>query len=217
MSETQSVTIETKTPTGSHPAVPMIINNNNQPARPSIGVIPNPSTPAERFGMRGWDFALCLIPAYLLMQGKIPVGYGVALIGLLGGPPEIVRQIIKLMRVVNERAAGRRSEATAAAGSALALILAGYTQVKVVGGGVAFAAILAGACVGCSGVKYEREECTAPDTWNCIRDQPHLCSPETPPQWTPVGDRPCGETNSTCARNASGRTYCRPNFDAGAP
>ncbi len=192
------------------PNTPTIVSHRSTPP---IGIIPNPSTPTERILTRGWDIVLCLIPAYLLFHGKIPVSYGALLIGLLGGPPELVRQIIKLMRVVNERTSGRGGVAgstAAGAASALAIVLTYYTQAKTVGGAIAIAAVLAGACTSC--IPWDREPCTVPNTWECQRNQPHFCSTEAAPKWTPIGDRPCAYVRATCTMNAeTGRAYCRPD------
>ena len=61
---------------------------------------------------------------------------------------------------------------------------------------------------------WERPVCGSPRAYQCVNDQPHVCSPSQ--RLTPIGDEPCAATGAVCAILDGGVAACVPQ-DGGAP
>jgi hypothetical protein len=53
---------------------------------------------------------------------------------------------------------------------------------------------------------WERPACGSPRAYQCVGNQPHVCSPSQ--RLTPIGDTPCAANGAECAINDAGVAYC---------
>lgn len=59
---------------------------------------------------------------------------------------------------------------------------------------------------------WERPACGSPRSYQCVNDQPHVCSPSQ--RLTPIGDEPCSAIGGACALDDAGVAHC---MAGGAP
>jgi hypothetical protein len=69
--------------------------------------------------------------------------------------------------------------------------------------GLLAVAVLVAVCTGCP--VWERPACGSPRAYQCVNNQPHVCSPSQ--RLTPIGDEPCP---GACVVSDAGVAFCAP-------